>query len=243
MGLVVLVGVSGAGKSHFARRHFAPTQVVSSDHCRALVSDDENDQSATADAFDLLHHIVRTRLRRGLLTVVDATNVQPGPRSQLVRIAKEQDVLSVAIVLDVPESVAMARNAARTDRDLPDHVVPRQRRELRRGMRDLHRVFKRAYVLKGEEIDEATVTYEKSWSDRRELTGPFDLIGDVHGCRAELEELLTTLGYVIERDALGRAAGCRAPARPYRPAARRPRRPRPGHPGRAPPGHGHGERR
>ncbi|MGI5231011.1 polynucleotide kinase-phosphatase [Actinoallomurus sp. CA-142502] len=211
MGLVVLVGVSGAGKSHFARRHFAPTQVVSSDHCRALVSDDENDQSATADAFELLHHIVRTRLRRGLLTVVDATNVQPGPRAQLVRISKEQDVLSVAIVLDVPESVAKARNAARTDRDLPEHVVPRQRRELRRGMRDLHRAFRRAYVLTGEEIDEATVTYERSWSDKRELTGPFDLIGDVHGCRAELEELLTRLGYVIERDALGRAAGAAHP--------------------------------
>jgi polynucleotide kinase-phosphatase len=210
-GLVVLVGVSGSGKSHFARRYFRPTQVVSSDYCRAVVSDDENDQSATADAFELLHHIVRTRLRRGLLTVVDATNVQPRSRAQLVQLAKDQDVLSVAIVLDVPESVAVARNAARTDRDLPDHVVPRQRRELRRGMRDLHRVFKRAYVLSGAEIDDATIVYEKSWSDRRELTGPFDLIGDVHGCRAELEDLLTGLGYVIERDALGRAAGAAHP--------------------------------
>jgi protein phosphatase len=171
--------------------------VVSSDYCRAVVSDDENDQSATADAFDLLHHIVRTRLRRGLLTVVDATNVQPRSRAQLVQLAKDQDVLSVAVVLDVPEAVAVARNAARTDRDLPGHVVPRQRRELRRGMRDLHRVFKRAYVLSGAEIDEATVTYERSWSDKRELTGPFDLVGDVHGCRAELEDLLTGLGYVI----------------------------------------------
>jgi polynucleotide kinase-phosphatase len=212
MGLVVLVGVSGSGKSHFARKHFKPTQVVSSDYCRAVVSDDENDQSATGDAFDLLHYIVRTRLRRGLLTVVDATNVQPRSRAQLVQIAKDQDVLSVAIVLDVPESVAMARNAARTDRDLPDHVVPRQRRELRRGMRDLHRVFKRAYVLSGEEIDGATITYEKQWSDRRDLTGPFDLIGDVHGCRAELEELLAELGYVIERDDLGRAVGAAHPA-------------------------------
>jgi polynucleotide kinase-phosphatase len=210
-GLVVLVGVSGSGKSHFARRHFRPTQVVSSDYCRAVVSDDENDQSATTDAFDLLHHIVRTRLRRGLLTVVDATNAQPRSRAQLVQLAKDQDVLCVAIVLDVPESVAVARNAVRTDRDLPDHVVPRQRRELRRGMRDLHRVFKRAYVLSGAEIDDATLVYEKSWSDRRELTGPFDLIGDVHGCRAELEDLLTGLGYVIERDALGRAAGAAHP--------------------------------
>ncbi|MCO5970592.1 polynucleotide kinase-phosphatase [Actinoallomurus soli] len=211
MALVVLVGVSGSGKSHFARRHFAPTQVVSSDHCRGVVSDDENDQSATADAFDLLHYIVRKRLRRGLLTVVDATNVQPRSREQLVRIAKEHDVLAVAIVLDVPESVAMERNAARADRDLPDHVVPRQRRELRRGLRGLHREFKRAYVLRGEEIDRAVVTYEKPWSDRRRLTGPFDLIGDVHGCRAELEDLLAELGYVIERDPLGRPVGAAHP--------------------------------
>ncbi|GAB3967421.1 polynucleotide kinase-phosphatase [Actinoallomurus acanthiterrae] len=211
MALVVLVGVSGSGKSYFARRHFAPTQVVSSDYCRAVVSDDENDQSATVDAFDLLHHIVRTRLRRGLLTVVDATNVQPRSREQLVRIAKEHDVLTVAIVLDVPESVAMERNAARTDRDLPDHVVPRQRRELRRGLRALNREFKRAYVLGGEEIDQAVVTYEKPWPDRRHLTGPFDLIGDVHGCRAELEDLLTALGYAVERDPLGRPVGAAHP--------------------------------
>ncbi|MCO6009693.1 polynucleotide kinase-phosphatase [Actinoallomurus purpureus] len=211
MALVVLVGVSGSGKSHFARRHFAPTQVVSSDYCRGVVSDDENDQSATADAFDLLHYIVRKRLRRGLLTVVDATNVQPRSREQLVRIAKEHDVLAVAIVLDVPESVAMERNAARPDRDLPDHVVPRQRRELRRGLRALGREFKRSYVLGDEEIDQAVIAYEKPWPDKRHLTGPFDLIGDVHGCRAELEDLLTALGYIIERDPLGRPVGAAHP--------------------------------
>ncbi|WP_067827106.1 polynucleotide kinase-phosphatase, partial [Actinomadura kijaniata] len=211
-GLVVLVGVSGSGKSHFARRHFAPTQVVSSDYCRAVVADDENDQSATGDAFDLLHHIVRTRLRRGLLTVVDATNVQPRSRQALVRIAKEHDVLSAAIVLDVPEHVAAERTRARPDRDLPDHVIPRQRRELRRGMRELHREFKRVHVLEGvEEIDAATVVYERAWNDRRELTGPFDVIGDVHGCRAELEDLLRDLGYEIGHDALGRPDGATHP--------------------------------
>ncbi|MGH3390817.1 MAG: polynucleotide kinase-phosphatase, partial [Actinomadura sp.] len=213
LALVLLVGVSGSGKSHFARRHFTGSQVISSDHCRAIVADDENDQAATADAFDVLHYIVRKRLSRGLLTVVDATNVQPKSRRQLVGIAKEHDVLSVAIVLDVPEDVAVARNAARTDRALPAHVVPRQRRELRRGLRGLSREVNRAYVLEGvEEIDAATVTYEKGWTDKRELTGPFDVIGDVHGCRAELEELLGDLGYEIDRDPLGRAAGARHPA-------------------------------
>ncbi|MFC6885014.1 MULTISPECIES: polynucleotide kinase-phosphatase [Actinomadura] len=213
MGLVVLVGVSGSGKSYFARRHFAPTQVVSSDFCRGVVSDDENDQSASADAFDLLHHIVRTRLRRGLLTVVDATNVRPNARQALLQIAKEHDVLSVAIVLDVPERVAAERNAARPDRrDLPAHVIPRQRRELRRSLRALGREFKRSYVLTGvDEIDAATIAYEKAWNDRRELTGPFDVVGDVHGCRAELEDLLGDLGYEVERDGQGRAVGASHP--------------------------------
>ncbi|MEO3827058.1 polynucleotide kinase-phosphatase [Actinomadura sp. B10D3] len=212
MGLVVLVGVSGSGKSHFARKHFRPTQVVSSDFCRGVVSDDENDQSATGDAFDLLHYIVAKRLRRGLPTVVDATNVQPKARESLLRIAKEHDVLSVAIVLDVPESVAAERNAARPDRDMGSHVLPRQRRELRRSLRSLGREFRRTYVLTGvEEIDAATVTYEKAWTDKRELTGPFDIVGDVHGCRAELEELLRDLGYEIRHDARGRAVGASHP--------------------------------
>jgi protein phosphatase len=77
LSLVLLIGPSGCGKSSFARKHFLPTEIVSSDFCRSVVSDDENDQSATGDAFDLLHTIVRKRLARGRLTVVDATNVQP----------------------------------------------------------------------------------------------------------------------------------------------------------------------
>ena len=118
MGLVVLVGVSGSGKSTFARTHFKPTEVVSSDFCRGLVADDENDQSATPDAFDVLHYIVGTRLRRGLLTVVDATNVQQDARAALVKLAREHDVLADAIVLDVPESLAVERNRQRPDREI-----------------------------------------------------------------------------------------------------------------------------
>ncbi|WP_159943909.1 MULTISPECIES: polynucleotide kinase-phosphatase [unclassified Nocardiopsis] len=213
MGLVVLVGVSGSGKSTFAARHFKPTQVISSDYCRCLVSDDENDQSASADAFSLLHTIVDIRLRRGLLTVVDATNVQSGARAQLVRIAKDNDVLSTAIVLDVPEALARERNRHRPDRDFGDHVIRRQRRDLRQGVRRLSREgFRRVHVLTGpEEIDAATVELERAWSDRRELSGPFDIVGDVHGCREELEELLGRLGYALSRDDRGRPVGARHP--------------------------------
>ncbi|GAB2454688.1 polynucleotide kinase-phosphatase [Streptosporangium sandarakinum] len=205
MSLVVLVGISGSGKSTFARRRFAPTQVISSDFCRGLVADDENDQGASADAFDVLHHIVGTRLRRGLLTVVDATNVQREARGKLVELAKAHDVLADAIVLDVPEPVAAGRNAARPDRDFGPHVIRRQARDLRRSMRGLSREgFRRVHVLRGtDEIEAATVVTERAWTDRRELTGPFDIIGDVHGCRAELEALLRALGWEIHPDGAG----------------------------------------
>ncbi|MEU7000555.1 polynucleotide kinase-phosphatase [Nonomuraea sp. NPDC046570] len=201
LSLVVLVGVSGSGKSTFAARHFAPTQIISSDFCRGLVADDENDQSATPAAFELLDHIVGMRLARGLLTVVDATSVQYGPRQKLIELARAHDVLADAIVLDVPEEVAIARNETRPGRDFGAGVVIRQRKDLRRSMGKIGRDgFRKVHVLRGvEEIDAATVSYTKAWTDKRELTGPFDVIGDVHGCRAELETLLETLGYEITR--------------------------------------------
>ena len=99
LSLVVMVGVTGSGKSTFARAHFKPTEVISSDFCRGLVADDENDQSATAAAFEVLHFIVGQRLKAGRLTVIDATNVQPEARRELVALAREHDVLPVAIGL------------------------------------------------------------------------------------------------------------------------------------------------
>jgi predicted kinase len=103
LALVALIGPSGAGKSMFAARHFAPSEVLSSDFCRLLVADDENDQAATPAAFDVLGYIAGKRLEAGRLTVVDATSVQRDARVPLVRLAREHHVLPVAIVLDVPE--------------------------------------------------------------------------------------------------------------------------------------------
>jgi len=209
LSLVVLVGVSGSGKSTFARERFKPTEVISSDFCRGLVADDENDQSATSDAFELLHFIVGKRLAAGRLTVVDATNVQVGARRALVELARAHDVLPTAIVLDVPENVCRARNAGRPDRDFGAHVIRRQHGELRRGLRGLQKEgFRTVHVLHGEdEIAAATITRTPLFNDLRRETGPFDVIGDIHGCRAELEELLAQLGYALERDQLGRAIG------------------------------------
>lgn len=203
MGLVVLVGVSGSGKSTFARTNFKPTEVVSSDFCRGLVADDEHDQSATPDALDVLYYIVGTRLRRGLLTVVDATNVQQPARAALVKLAKSHDVLVDAIVIDTPESVAIERNKVQPDRDIGVHVIQRQHRDLKRSLGRLNKEgFRRVHVLRGtDQIDSVEILRERPWNDRKDIHGPFDIIGDIHGCACELRALLTELGWTVEYDA------------------------------------------
>jgi protein phosphatase len=202
LALVVLVGASGSGKSSFAARHFLRTEVVSSDFCRGLVSDNENDQAATQDAFDVLHYIAGKRLNAGKLTVVDATNVQPESRRSLIELARRHHVLAVAVILTVPESICHQRNESRTDRDFGPQVVHRQLDQLRRSMKGLRREgFHRVATLEGvEEIEAATFTRERVWNNRRDDHGPFDLIGDVHGCFDELGQLLEQLGYDLADD-------------------------------------------
>ncbi|MFC7302774.1 polynucleotide kinase-phosphatase [Streptomyces monticola] len=209
LSLVVLVGATGSGKSSFARKHFKPTEVISSDFCRGLVADDENDQSASRDAFDVLHYIAGKRLAAGRRTVVDATNVQQESRKQLIELARQYDVLPIAIVLDVPEEVCAARNAERADRaGMPRRVIQRHQRELRRSLRHLEREgFRKVHILRGvEEIDGAQISTEKRYNDLSHLTGPFDIIGDIHGCRSELDTLLGKLGYVDGVHPEGRTA-------------------------------------
>jgi protein phosphatase len=199
LSLVLLVGPSGSGKSSFARKHFLPTEVVSSDFCRALVSDNENDQSATGDAFDLLHEIVRKRLVRGRLTVVDATNVQPEARKSLIALAKEFHVFAEAIVFDLSERVCQDRNVLRPDRQFGPHVIHNQSQQLRRSLRGLERegirhVFK---LSSPEEVDAVTIERHPLWNNKKTEHGPFDIIGDVHGCFDELVELMAQLGYQV----------------------------------------------
>ncbi|MCC6457885.1 MAG: polynucleotide kinase-phosphatase [Caldilineaceae bacterium] len=198
--LVVLIGASGSGKSTFAATHFLPTEVISSDFCRGLVADDENDQAATTDAFALLHYIAAKRLARRKLTVIDATNVQPEARKPLIALAREYHALPVAIVLDVPDRVSAERNERRADRAFGMQVIRRQRSDLKRSLRHLQREgFRRVAVLHGEEeVANAVVMREPLWTDRRADHGPFDIIGDLHGCFDELVLLLEQLGYTVD---------------------------------------------
>ena len=199
LSLVVFIGASGSGKSTFARQHFHATEILSSDYCRGLVCDDENDQAATKDAFDILHYIAAKRLAVGRLTVIDATNVRTEDRKPLVSLARQYHCIPVAIVLNLPEPLCHERNQQRSDRQFGSHVVRRQTQNLRKSLRSLKREgFRYVYELTSlEAVNTVEVERQPLWNNRKFERGPFDIIGDVHGCCDELEQLLQTLGYQI----------------------------------------------
>ena len=208
LSLVALVGTTGSGKSTFARAHFKPTEIMSSDAFRGLVSDDENDQSATGDAFEALYFVAGKRLAAAKLTVIDATNVQQDARKQVVALARRYHVLPVAIVLDIPERICEERNRARPDRQFGPHVLRRQRQDLKRSIKGLGKEgFRHVWVLGPEDVENVDITREPLWNNKRDLHGPFDIIGDVHGCADELEALLGTLGYEVAAVAEGVGLG------------------------------------
>ena len=128
--MILLLGSAGAGKSTFARRHFQPTEIISSDQCRALICDDENNQAVNAAAFDLLHHLTRLRLAQGKLTVIDATNLQPQAREPLLKIARATHTPIVAIVLNVSPELCARQNQQRVRRVVPDEILAQHQREL-----------------------------------------------------------------------------------------------------------------
>ncbi len=197
--LVVLVGATGSGKSSFAARHFLPTEVVSSDRCRAMVSDDETDQSVTPEAFELVAAIAERRLKQRRLTVIDATNVRPADRAGWVQLARRWHALPIAIVLDPGAEVCIERNASRPDRQMSAPAIQRMAHEVRRNQGKLQgEGFRQVWKLtSAEAADTATLTRQPLWTDKRHDEGPFDIIGDVHGCALELEDLLTALGYQV----------------------------------------------
>ena len=196
--LVAMIGATSSGKTSFALKHFKSTEVLSSDFFRGMVSDDENDQAASGDAFDLLRYAANKRLNNMKLTVIDATNLQPFARKQIIDMAKEQNVHSVAIVLNLPEKLLQERNKARPERGYPERVIRKHCVDLKRSLSGLKREgFRFVYVISSlEQLENTEVIRTKLWNDKKDDHGPFDIIGDIHGCCDELEELLAKLGYV-----------------------------------------------
>ena len=174
--------------------------MVSSDRCRALVSDDEGDQSASRDAFDLLHFLVEKRLRRGRLTVVDATSVTPEARRALLVLARRSHVPAVAVVFDLPVEVCAARDEARRRR-VGRQVIQRQLDDLHRTLGHMGREgFRHVHTFRSAaDVEGASILRMPLPSNRKAESGPFDVIGDLHGCFRELRSLLERLGWTVSQ--------------------------------------------
>ncbi len=195
--LVVMVGPAGSGKSSFCRRSFRPAEIVSTDACRLLLAGDEADQGVSPGAFLLAHRMAEQRLGRGLLTVCDATSVEPRARRALVALSARRHVPAIAIVLDLPVETCVA-NDRRRARRVGRAVIVDQARRLARGLPRLRSEgFAAVHVVRGAAAARRTqvaVSTSAPCNRRKEL-GPFDVIGDIHGCADELERLLLRLGY------------------------------------------------
>ena len=195
--MIMMIGPSGSGKSTLAGRLFRPIEILSSDNFRAMVSNDQNDQGATKEAFRALHEILGARLRNRRLTVVDATNLEADHRRAMLDIARENDCHTAAVVMNTSRGVCMERNDREGGRNIPENRMRHQHgllRRLRRGLRKegIRQVIE---VDSPEEADRLEFVLSKSRADLRDLHGPFDIIGDVHGCHLELQDLLEKLGY------------------------------------------------
>ena len=203
--MVVLIGPTSTGKTTFATAQFNQHEVISSDVCRAMVSDDPTNQSVTPDAFEILHAIADRRLKNRRLTVIDATSLQVKARKSLVNLARSHDCPITALVFDLPHALIYARNQAREDRNIPNRVVRNQIDTLRRSTRNLRKEgFRRTFFIKSQEdADNAVITRTPMRSNQTQDNGPFDIIGDVHGCHQELQTLLQKLGYTVSHDEQG----------------------------------------
>lgn len=208
--LVLLVGPSGSGKSSFARKHFKPTEVLSSDAFRGMLADDETNQAVSAHAFEVLHLVCEKRLAAGRFTVIDATNVRAESRKPFVEMARKYHAQLVALVFDVPADVCHARNQLRAaERPFGPHVTRHHAAELARSLGRLEEEgFRRVFVFRTEdEVNAVEISRYPLPVNKRHDHGPFDVIGDVHGCLPELLALLEKLGYTVRKTEAGYDVG------------------------------------
>ena len=121
--LLVLCGPAGSGKSTFAAQRFLATSIVSSDQCRAMICDDENNQQVNRDTFDLFYYIIQKRLYLGRFTVADSTALRSDTRRRLRAQSRHFGYYGCLLIFNTPPDICLARNRLRS-RNVEEQVIP-----------------------------------------------------------------------------------------------------------------------
>ena len=139
--LLVLCGIPGSGKSTFASRFIAQqglpaTTIVSSDQCRALISDDEENQQVSRDAFDLFHFIIYKRMLLGRFIIADSTALLANSRHRLLSQALSYQYATCLLVFSVDPAVCIQRDRAR-HRIVGEVIIRNLQQLLEQALRDI----------------------------------------------------------------------------------------------------------
>ena len=122
------------------------------------------------------------RLKEGKLTVINVTDLQENTYEAIARLGKKYHCMSVAIIFSAQELA---------NEESFEALIPILEKK----------GFKKVFLLNSkEEIKTTEVVRVKLENNKRDVHGPFDIIGDIHGCYDELCQLLEKLGYVIHKE-------------------------------------------
>ena len=151
--LLVLCGPAGSGKSTFAAQRFPATTIVSSDHCRAMICDDENNQKVNRDTFELFHLIIQKRLSLGRFTVADSTALQQDARRKLRELSRHFGYFGCLLIFNIPPEICLERNRSR-HRSVEEQVIPYHTGLLQRAILDApHEGWEQFHTLGEQDTD------------------------------------------------------------------------------------------
>lgn len=151
--LLVLCGPAGCGKSTFADQRFGATTIVSSDHCRAMICDDENNQQVNRDTFDLFYYIIQKRMLLGRFTVADSTALQSNARHRLRELSRNFGYLGCLLIFNIPAATCLERNKQR-GRGVEEQVIAYHFGLLQRALLDApYEGWEQVYILGEEDMD------------------------------------------------------------------------------------------
>lgn len=190
--LVILVGPSCSGKTTFSKKYFEDDEIISMD------LNNQGNKKAKENSIDILYNQISKKLEIGKIVVLDSSNLIESTRKVLLRFANEFHILPIAIVFNISEKECLKRNESKGI--VSDCLIKAQMTYLNKTLKTIEKEgFSKVYILNDtKDIDRVKIERVELPNNLKHIHGPFDIIGDIHGCFDELIVLLKKLGYEID---------------------------------------------